>query len=125
MCKRGVNHRVFGTIIRFFAAAVVLSFIGVVLPGIYMAGFLTAIFAAVVIAALGWIIEQAFGRRISPYARGAIGFVCSAVVIFMTQAVVPGVHATVGAGLLCAVIIGFVDLFVPTSLRGQSDPARR
>lgn len=111
----------FGTIIRFFAAAVVLSFIGVVLPGIYMAGFLTAIFAAVVIAALGWLVELPFGPRISPYARGAIGFICSAVVIFMTEAVVPGVQATVPAGLLCAVIIGFVDLFVPATVGGRRD----
>lgn len=111
-----------GTIVRFVVSALVLMFVGFLVPGgFYVAGFWTALLAAVVIAALGWVIERLFGRNISPYARGVIGFVSGAVVIFLAQAVVPGMHVTVYGALLASLIIGIVDLFVPTAMRSRAN----
>ncbi|PWI58508.1 phage holin family protein [Sulfoacidibacillus thermotolerans] len=110
-----------GTIVRFVVSALVLLFIDLIVPGFYIAGFWTALFAAVVIAALGWVIERMFGRSISPYARGLAGFISGAVVIFLAQAIVPGMHVTVLGALLASLIIGIVDLFVPTTMRSKVD----
>ena len=110
-----------GTVVRFIVSALVLMFVGLVVPGFYVAGFWTAVFAAVVIAALGWVCERLFGPRVSPYARGLVGFIVGAVVIFAAQAVVPGMRVTVLGALLASLVIGIVDLFVPTTMR----PVRR
>ncbi len=110
-----------GTIVRFVVSALVLLFIDLIVPGFYIAGFWTALFAAVVIAALGWVIERLFGQSISPYGRGLVGFISGAVVIFLAQAIVPGMHVTILGALLASLIIGIVDLFVPTAMRGRTD----
>lgn len=106
-----------GTIVRFVVSALVLLFVGLIVPGFYIAGFWTAILAAIVIAAIGWIVEKLFGRTVSPYGRGLVGFIVGAVVIFLAQAIVPGMHVTILGALLASLIIGIVDLFVPTTMR--------
>ncbi len=106
-----------GAVVRFVVSALVLMFVGLVVPGFYVAGFWTAILAAIVIAALGWVVEQIFGTRVSPYSRGLVGFIVAAVVIFAAQAVVPGMRVTVLGALLASLVIGIIDLFVPTTMR--------
>ena len=105
-----------GTIVRFVVSALVLMFVGFLVPGFAPLGFLNALLAAVVIAALGWVIEATMGRRISPFGRGLVGFITSALVLWATQFFVPGMQVTVLGALLAALVIGIVDLFVPTTI---------
>ncbi|MFY0543701.1 phage holin family protein [Brevibacillus sp. H7] len=100
-------------VIRFVVAALVLMFVGFLVPGFSVNGFWPAILAAVVIALLGWVIELMFGDRISPYNRGIVGFLVSAVVIWLTQFLVAGFRATILGALLAALVIGIIDLFIP------------
>ncbi len=100
-------------VIRFIVAAIVLMFVGFLVPGFAVNGFWTALFAAVVIAVLGWIIEAFFGDRLSPYNRGIIGFLVSALVIYLTQFVVAGFRVTILGALLASLVIGIIDLFIP------------
>lgn len=106
-----------GAVVRFIVSAVVLMLLSFVLPGFRVVGFMTALLAAVVIAALGWVIEATLGRGVSPYGRGIVGFLVSAVVIWASQFLVPGLTVTVLGALLAAFVIGIIDMFVPTSLR--------
>ncbi|KYP81582.1 phage holin family protein [Ferroacidibacillus organovorans] len=106
-----------GVIVRFVVSALVLLFIGDIVRGFYISGFWTAIFAAIVIAAIGWGFEKLFGRNISPYGRGIVGFLVGAVVIYIAQFIVPGMHVTLLGALLASLIIGIVDLLVPTTMR--------
>lgn len=82
-----------------------------------MSGFGTALLAALVIAGLGWVAEKLFGDRYSPQARGVVGFLVAAVVIYLAQFLVPGMEASILGALLAALVIGFVDAIVPTQLR--------
>ncbi|GEB33535.1 MULTISPECIES: phage holin family protein [Brevibacillus] len=100
-------------LVRFVVAAVVLMFVGFLVPGFSVSSFWTAFLAAVVIALLGWVVEAMFGDRISPYNRGIIGFLVSAVVIYLTQFIVSGFHVTVIGALLASLVIGIIDLFIP------------
>ncbi|MGN7471317.1 phage holin family protein [Brevibacillus sp. SAFN-007a] len=100
-------------LVRFVVAAVVLMFVGFLVPGFSVSSFWTAFLAAVVIALLGWVVEAMFGDRISPYNRGIIGFLVSAVVIYVTQFIVSGFHVTVIGALLASLVIGIIDLFIP------------
>ena len=104
-------------IIRFVVAAFVLMFVGFLVPGYSVNGFWTAFLAALVIAAIGWIVEAIFGDRISPYNRGIIGFLVSALVIYFTQYVVEGFYATILGALLASLVIGIIDLFIPIRSR--------
>ncbi len=108
-----------GTIIRFIVSAIVLMVVSWIIPGFVVAGFVGALIAAVVIAALGWIVERLFSREnISPSSRGIIGFLTSAVVIYLSQFIVPGsIQVSIIGALLAALVIGIVDVFVPTELR--------
>ncbi|HBG43548.1 MAG TPA: hypothetical protein DDX03_03455, partial [Firmicutes bacterium] len=69
------------------------------------------------IAGLGWVAEKLFGDRYSPQARGVVGFLVAAVVIYLAQFLVPGMQASILGALLAALVIGFVDAIVPTQLR--------
>jgi len=100
-------------IIRFAVAAIVLMIVGFLVPDFAVYGFWNAFLAALVIAVLGWVIESFFGERLSPYNRGIVGFLVSAVVIYVTQYFIPGIQMTVLGALLAALVIGIIDLFVP------------
>ena len=106
-----------GAIVRFIVSALVLIGIGYIVPGFSMVGFGNALIAEIVIAVLGYVIESIFGERISPQSRGLVGFITSAVVIYLTQFVVEGLSVTIIGALLAAFVIGLVDAFVPTELR--------
>ncbi len=106
-----------GVILRFIVAALVILFLSFLLPGFHIMGFWNALLAAVVIAAAGWIVESLFGRRISPYGRGLVGFLVGALVIWGAQFVIPSMHVSVVGALLASLIIGVIDAFVPMELR--------
>ncbi|MBX5435987.1 MAG: phage holin family protein [Alicyclobacillaceae bacterium] len=110
---------VLGTAVRFVVSALVLMFVGFLVPGFSVVNFWTALIAAAVIALLGWAIEAVFGRRMSPYGRGVVGFISGAVVIYVAGMFVPGMRVTVLGALLASLVIGIIDLFVPTELRSR------
>ncbi|MDD4658050.1 MAG: phage holin family protein [Eubacteriales bacterium] len=104
-------------IIRFIVSALVLMFVGFLIPGFGPITFLNALIAAVVISVLGYAIEALFGKNVSPQGRGIIGFLTSAVVIYLAQYIVPDLDVTIIGALVAALIIGIIDIFVPTELR--------
>lgn len=106
-----------GLIVRFVVSAIVLMLVSFILPGFARLGFVEALIGAVIIALLGFIIETFLGRRASPQNRGLVGFIVSAVVIYLAQFLVPGMTVTFIGAVLAAIVIGVVDLFVPTELR--------
>lgn len=76
-----------------------------------------ALLAAVVIAILGYIAESLFGRNVSPQGRGLVGFLTAAVVIYLTQFIVPSVEVSILGALIASAVIGLIDAVVPTELR--------
>lgn len=106
-----------GAIIRFVVSAIVLMVMGLVIPGFNVFGFVNALIAAVVIAALGWAIEAILGERVSPQSRGIVGFMVAAIVIYIAQYLVPGMTVSVLGALLASLVVGIIDAFVPTVIR--------
>lgn len=103
-----------GHVVRFIVSAIVLMVVGFIVPQFSVGGFWSALFLALVIAALGWIIEGIFGKRVTPFGRGIVGFLASAAVIWIAQFIVGGVSVTWLGAILAALVIGIVDLFIPT-----------
>lgn len=107
-----------GAIVRFVVSALVLMFVAWITPGVAVAGFWGALFAALVIAALGWVAQTLLGRAASPASRGLTGFIAAAVVIWLTGAIFPGwIQVTWLGAAIAAIIIGLADAVVPTELR--------
>lgn len=106
-----------GLIVRFIVSAIVLMLVSFLLPGFATMGFVVSLIAAVVIAILGFIVESVLGEKISPRNRGIVGFIVSAIVIYVAQWLVPGMSVTILGAALAALVIGIIDAFVPTELR--------
>ncbi|TVX98315.1 phage holin family protein [Cohnella terricola] len=106
---------ILGTIVRFIVSAIVLLVVGWLVPQFHVGGFWSALMLAIVIAVLGWIIEGIFGKKVTPFGRGIVGFLSSALVIWLAQFVVGRVEVTVIGALLAALVIGIIDLFIPVA----------
>ncbi|MNY81969.1 hypothetical protein D3C86_2238210 [compost metagenome] len=61
------------------------------------------------------MVEGIFGKKATPFGRGIVGFLVSALVIWIAQFVVSGVSVTILGALLAALVIGIIDLFLPVS----------
>lgn len=107
--------RFLGHVVRFIVSAIVLMIVGFLVPQFSVGGFWSALFLALVIAALGWVIEGIFGKHVTPFGRGIIGFIASAAVIWVAQFIVGGVSVTILGAILAALVIGIIDLFIPVS----------
>jgi len=106
-----------GAIVRFLVSAIVLLVVGRIVPGFTIVGFWNALWAAVAIAIIGFLIESLLGRRISPRSRGFVGFITAAVVIYLAQYVVPTMRVTLLGALIASLVIGIIDAVVPTTVR--------
>jgi len=107
-----------GMIVRFIVSAVVLLLVSYIVPGLRVSGLTGAVIAALVISLVGYAIEKAFGEKITRTGRGAVGFITAAVVIYLSQFLVPGyISVSIIGALLASLVIGIVDSFVPTTLR--------
>ncbi|SFJ02026.1 4 TMS phage holin, superfamily IV [Paenibacillus sp. UNC496MF] len=104
-----------GHVVRFIVSAIVLMIVGYIVPQFSVGGFWSALLLALVIAALGWIVEGIFGKRVTPFGRGIVGFIMSAVVIWVAQFIVSGVSVTWLGAILAALVIGIIDLFIPVA----------
>lgn len=110
---------ILGAIVRFVVSALVLMVVGMFVTGFSRLSFTSALFAALVIAAIGWVVERLFGRNIRPMGRGIVGFLTSVVVIYAAQWFVPGMEVTLLGAVLAALLIALVDLFIPGDISGN------
>ncbi|MNI16455.1 Membrane protein of unknown function [compost metagenome] len=106
---------VLGHIVRFIVSALILIVVSWLVPGFKVGGFWSAVFLALVIAVAAWIIEGIFGKKITPFGRGIVGFLISALVIWVAQFVVTGVSTSMIGAVLAALVIGIIDLFIPVT----------
>ena len=102
-------------VVRFIVSAIVLLVVGWLVPQFSIGGFGSALLLALVIALLGWAIEGIFGKRVTPFGRGIVGFLTSALVIWLAQFIISGVSVSIIGALLAALVIGIIDLFIPVS----------
>ncbi|KAA9005348.1 phage holin family protein [Paenibacillus spiritus] len=102
-----------GHVVRFIVSAIVLLIVGWIVPQFTVGGFWSALVLALVIALLGWVVEGIFGKKATPFGRGIVGFLVSALVIWVAQFVVSGVDVSIIGALLAALVIGIIDLFLP------------
>ncbi|MGG4340176.1 phage holin family protein [Paenibacillus lautus] len=114
-----------GHVVRFIVSALVLMVVGWIVPQFTVGGFGSALLLALVIALIGWAIEGIFGKKVTPFGRGIVGFLVSALVIYLAQFIVGGVSVSVLGALLAALVIGIIDLFIPVSTPFEAGKSRK
>lgn len=100
-------------IARFIIAAIVLWVTAFFTPGFAIAGFWTPLLQAAVIVGLDYLIEAITGIDASPLGRGFSGFIVSALIIYLTQFIIPGVSVTIIGAAIAALIIGIIGVVLP------------
>lgn len=100
-------------LLRLVVGIVVLAITSFFAPGFSISSWLSLIIAAVVLAALDWLVNMITGINAAPFGRGISGFILAAIIIYVIKFIVPGYDVTIWGALIGAVIYGIVDAIIP------------
>lgn len=98
---------------RLVSAAIVLAITAFFTPGFQINSLWTLIVAAVVLTVIDYLIAKFTGLQASSFGKGFVGFVLSAIVLYVTQYFVAGYTISWMAAIIGALIYGVVDYFLP------------
>ncbi len=98
---------------RFVAAAIVLAITAFFTPGFTINNIWSLAFAAVVLTVIDYLIVKFTGLQASPFGKGFVGFILSAIVLYVTQFFVAGYAISWMAAIIGALVYGVIDYFIP------------
>lgn len=98
---------------RLVTAAIVLAITAFFTPGFHINNIWTLAAAAIVLTVIDYLIVKFTGLHASPFGKGFVGFVLSAIVLYVTQFFVAGYTISWMAAIIGAIIYGVVDYFLP------------
>lgn len=110
--KNGVST-VWQIVGRLVTAAIVLAITAFFTPGFHINNIWTLAAAAIVLTVIDYLIVKFTGLHASPFGKGFVGFVLSAVVLYVTQYFVAGYTISWVAAIIGALIYGVIDYFLP------------
>ena len=94
-------------------AAIVLAITAFFTPGFQINSFWALATAAIVLTVIDYLITKFTGLHASSFGKGFVGFVLSAVVLYVTQYFVAGYTVSWIAAIIGALVYGVVDYFLP------------
>ena len=98
---------------RLITAAIVLAITAFFTPGFNISNFWALAAAAIVLTVIDYLITKFTGLHASSFGKGFVGFVLSAVVLYVTQYFVAGYTVSLMAAIVGAIVYGVVDFFIP------------
>ena len=98
---------------RLVTAAIVLAITAFFTPGFSISNFWALAAAAIVLTIIDYLIVKFTGLHASAFGKGFVGFVLSAVVLYVTQYFVAGYTISWIAAIVGAIVYGVVDYFLP------------
>ncbi len=98
---------------RLVTAAIVLAITAFFTPGFEISNIWALAAAAVVLTVIDYLITRFTGLHASSFGKGFVGFVLSAVVLYVTQYFVAGYTVSWIAAIVGALVYGVVDYFLP------------
>ncbi|WP_027625987.1 phage holin family protein [Clostridium lundense] len=107
--RPGIMHY----IIRLILTAIVLGVTSFFTPGFSITGMWSMLLAAVVITLIDALVESLMGVDASPFGKGFKGFVIAAIIIYITQFIVPNMRVSIIGAILAAIVIGIIDAILP------------
>lgn len=120
MSDNGVNSKsqnttstIWQIVGRLVTAAIVLAITAFFTPGFSISNFWALAAAAIVLTIIDYLIVKFTGLHASAFGKGFVGFVLSAVVLYVTQYFVAGYTISWIAAIIGAIVYGVVDYFLP------------
>ncbi len=98
---------------RLIASAVILAITAFFTPGFEISGFWALAAAAIVLSIMDYLIVKFTGLQASSFGRGFVGFVLSAIILYVTQYFVAGYTISWIAAIIGAVVYGIVAYLIP------------
>ena len=98
---------------RLVTAAVVLAITAFFTPGFQINNIWSLAAAAIVLTVIDYLITKFTGLHASSFGKGFVGFVLSAIVLYVTQYFVAGYTVSWMAAIIGAIVYGLVDYFLP------------
>lgn len=111
--KSNTKSTVWQIVGRLVTAGIVLAITAFFTPGFEINNFWALAAAAVVLTVMDYLIIKLTGLHASPFGKGFVGFVLSAVVLYVTQYFVAGYAISWIAAIVGALVYGVVDYFIP------------
>lgn len=108
------NGSILGWIGRLILVAVILGITSFLTPGFSINGLWSYLLAAVVITVLDYLVETFMGVDASPFGKGVKGFVIAAVILYLSQFLVPNMRVSIFGALIAALVIGVLDAIFPS-----------
>jgi putative membrane protein len=100
-------------LLRILITAVIVGIAAFLTPGFSVSGIWSLLLASVVIALLDYFIQKIAGVDASPFGRGLVGFIISAIILYVTKFIVPGFNISVWGAIIGALVIGVLDAIIP------------
>ena len=98
---------------RFITAAIVLAITAFFTPGFQINNIWTLAIATLVLTGIDFLISRFTGLGVSPFGKGFVGFILSAVTLYVTQYIVAGYTISWISAIIGALIYGIVDYLLP------------
>lgn len=98
---------------RLVTVSIILAITAFFTPGFQISNIWSLIAAAIVLTVIDYLITRFTGLHASSFGKGFVGFVLSAVVLYVTQYFVAGYTVSWMAAIVGALIYGVVDYFLP------------
>ncbi len=111
--KSNTTSTVWQIVGRLITAGIVLAITAFFTPGFQINGFWALAAAAIVLTIIDYLITRFTGLHASSFGKGFVGFVLSAVVLYVTQYFVAGYTVSWMAAIIGALVYGVVDYFLP------------
>ena len=111
--KNNTKSTVWQIVGRLVTAGIVLAITAFFTPGLEINNFWALAAAAVVLTVIDYLITRFTGLHASSFGKGFVGFVLSAVVLYVTQYFVAGYTVSWIAAIIGALVYGVVDYFLP------------
>ncbi|MCH3963871.1 MAG: phage holin family protein [Clostridium sp.] len=103
-------------IIRLIITVIILAITSFLTPGFSIAGLWSYLAAAVVISIIDYLVEKFMGVDASPFGKGFKGFVIAAIILYLTQFIVPNMRVSIIGAIIAAIIIGILDAVLPSGV---------
>jgi len=98
---------------RMITAGIILAITAFFTPGFQISNFWALAVATIVLSVMDFLISKFTGLKASPFGKGFVGFILSAVILYVTQFFVAGYVISWMAAIIGALIYGVVDYFLP------------
>ena len=111
--SQGGISMIWQIVARLAVSSIILAITAFFTPGFQINNIGALVAAAIVLTAMDYLITKFTGLHASAFGKGFVGFVLSAVVLYVTQYIVAGYTISWIAAIIGALIYGVVDYLLP------------